>query len=231
MLDVPFHYATEGFFQVNIPVYEQALRDMKEWVESKTEDCGPKTAESMQTAPADTTTASEPEASAFPAAARQDISVVSAERGSDSDGSRSGRTQATVDLYSGVGTIGLTIGGENCVLVETDENAVREMKRNVSLLNSSSQPVLARSEDALEYITSDRVIIVDPPRAGMHTNVINRLLEALPPRIIYLSCNPVTQARDVALLLEKYNLVHHRGYNFFPRTPHIEHLVVLERAA
>lgn len=170
ILDVPFRYATEGFFQVNVPVYEQALRDMHEWIDDK----------------------------------------------------------KIVDMYSGVGTIGLTIGGEGATLVEIDEHAVREMRRNIVELGSSSEAVLAPSEKALDYISADRTIIVDPPRAGMHQAVVNRLLEAAPARIIYLSCNPVTQARDVALLAEKYGIRHHRGYNFFPRTPHIENLVILD---
>lgn len=170
VLDVPFRYATEGFFQVNIPVYEQALRDIAEWNENK----------------------------------------------------------QSVDMYSGVGTIGLTIGGDNVTLVEVDENAVREMRRNIDQLGLSANAVLAPSEKALEHIVGDKTIIVDPPRAGLHQDVINRLLETEPQRIIYLSCNPVTQARDVALLAEKYGIRAHRGYNFFPRTPHIENLVVLD---
>lgn len=173
ILDVSFDYAVEGFFQINIPVYEQALRDMREWVSDK----------------------------------------------------------PTVDLYSGVGTIGLTIGGENVTMVEINEHAVREMKRNITALDREKtiKAILAPSEGALEYITSDKTIIVDPPRAGLHEDVIGKLLEVKPDRIIYLSCNPVTQARDVARLAEVYGVKSHRGYNFFPRTPHIEHLVILDR--
>jgi 23S rRNA (uracil1939-C5)-methyltransferase len=89
--------------------------------------------------------------------------------------------------------------------------------------------VLAASEDALDYITHDATVILDPPRAGLHEKVTEKLLEAAPQRIIYLSCNPVTQARDVARLAEKYGIRHHQGYNFFPRTPHIEHLVILDK--
>jgi 23S rRNA (uracil1939-C5)-methyltransferase len=133
-----------------------------------------------------------------------------------------------VDLYSGVGTIGLTIGGSDALLVEIDEYAVKEMKRNIVSHGLDATAVHAPSEQALEHITRDRTIIVDPPRAGLHNAVIERLLEVKPARIIYLSCNPVTQARDVALLATSYGVGYHRGYNFFPRTPHIEHLVVLE---
>lgn len=170
ILDIPFHYAAESFFQVNIPVYEQALKNMREFI----------------------------------------------------------TVDKCVDLYSGVGTIGLTIGGKHVTLVENNEYAVAEMKRNIEALRSSAEAVLAPSEKALEYINGDMTVIVDPPRAGMHQAVIDRLLETKPPRIVYLSCNPVTQARDVALLAEHYGIRHHKGYNFFPRTPHIEHLVILD---
>jgi len=172
ILSVPFRYATEGFFQVNVPVYERALKDMEQWVNEGT---------------------------------------------------------AVIDFYSGVGTIGLTIGGDHVTLVEVCEDAVREMKANIQALHKTATAVLAPSEKALEYITSDATVILDPPRAGLHDAVTERLLETLPPRIIYLSCNPVTHARDVAKLLERYEIVSHEGYNFFPRTPHIEHLAVLER--
>ena len=173
VLDVPFRYATEGFFQVNIPVYEQALRDMKQWVEDK----------------------------------------------------------PVIDLYSGVGSIGLTIGGDDVTLVEINEDAVREMKRNITELGreESATSILAASEKALDCITSEACVIVDPPRAGLHADVITKLIEVAPQRIIYLSCNPVTQARDVALLATKYGIRAHQGYNFFPRTPHIEHLVILDK--
>ena len=177
ILGVAFNYACEGFFQVNIPVYEKALSDMKAWI-----NCNEKL--------------------------------------------------STLDLYSGVGTIGLTIGGDDVTLVEINEHAVAEMQRNITKLNRpNAKAILAPSEKSLEYITGKQIVIVDPPRAGLHSDVTNRLLETEPPRIIYLSCNPVTQARDVSLLQEKYEIVHHQGYNFFPRTPHIEHLVVLDKKA
>lgn len=174
ILDVPFTYAVEGFFQINLPVYEQALRDMQQWIPTN---------------------------------------------------------KPAVDLYSGVGTIGLTIGGDNITMVEINEHAVREMERNITALQreQAAKAILAPSESALDHITGDATIIVDPPRAGLHDDVVAKLLEAAPNRIIYLSCNPVTQARDVAKLAEGYGVKAHRGFNFFPHTPHIEHLVVLDR--
>jgi 23S rRNA (uracil1939-C5)-methyltransferase len=136
--------------------------------------------------------------------------------------------KSVIDMYSGVGTIGLTIGGPDVTLIETDEPAVQEMRRNIDTLKLAATAVHAPSETALEYIRDDAIVIVDPPRAGLHTAVIERLLAVNLSRIIYLSCNPVTQARDVALLAERYGIRHHVGYNFFPCTPHIEHLVILE---
>ncbi|MGV9001783.1 MAG: class I SAM-dependent RNA methyltransferase [Candidatus Saccharimonadaceae bacterium] len=171
ILDVPFSYATEGFFQINLPVYEQALKDMSEWIV---------------------------------------------------------KDKQTVDLYSGVGSIGLTIGGDDVTLVELNEYAVHEMKQNIYELKKKATAVLAASEQALDYIKGDKTIIVDPPRVGLHDDVVWRLIDEKPQRIIYLSCNPVTQARDIAKLTKVYGIKAHRGYNFFPHTPHIEHLVVLD---
>ena len=170
---IDFRYATESFFQINLPVYERALKDMAEWVDP---------------------------------------------------------AKPTVDMYSGVGSIGLTIGKGNLTMVEINASAVAEMEENIEQLGRTDVvAVLAPSEKALEYITGDATVIVDPPRAGLDGDVIARLLEVTPERIIYLSCNPATQARDVKLLDEVYEVSAQQGYNFFPRTPHIEHLVVLTR--
>ncbi len=87
--------------------------------------------------------------------------------------------------------------------------------------------VLAKSEEVLDYIAPDQTVILDPPRAGCDRRLIKKLNEIKPKTIIYLSCNPATQARDVKLLLENYHIKIVKTFNFFPRTPHIENLVVL----
>ena len=238
ILGVPFRYACESFFQVNIPVYEQALRDMKEWVPY---DCNSqhsgrqlghhqKKPEQHGTNSQHGSSNSFSEGFAFPAKARQErqLNQLAARRPEEKDVCETG--EPTLDLYAGVGTIGLTIGGDNVTLVEINADAVREMQRNITELGrTDARAVLAPSEQALNYITGKEIVIVDPPRAGLHPDVIATLLQQLPTRIIYLSCNPVTQARDVSLLQEKYEIIHHQGYNFFPRTPHIEHLVILDK--
>jgi 23S rRNA (uracil1939-C5)-methyltransferase len=132
----------------------------------------------------------------------------------------------TVDMYSGVGSIGIPLGRTQ-VLVEADEENVRMAKLNVG--NLPIKVVHTTSENALEYIDDAHALIVDPPRAGLHTAVVDRILDVEPPQVIYLSCNPSTQARDVKKLLQKYKIRAIEGFNFFPRTPHIESLVVLEK--
>ena len=173
VLGIDFNYATESFFQINLSVYEQALRDMKKFI---------------------------------------DIS------------------KPTVDLYSGVGSIGLTIGAGDLTLVEINEPAVEEMRRNIAELGreKTTKAILSPSEKALEFIEKGANLIVDPPRSGMNREVCEKILEIEPEKVIYLSCNPTTQARDVAILSKKYDIIYARGYNFFPRTPHIENLIILE---
>jgi 23S rRNA (uracil1939-C5)-methyltransferase len=128
-----------------------------------------------------------------------------------------------VDMYSGVGVIGISVGAKT--LVESDQHNITMAKKNTV---KGVQVVHASSETALDYITSGSTIIVDPPRAGLHKDVVARLLEEKPAQIIYLSCNPSTQARDIKLLEEFYKISYAQGFNFFPRTPHIESLIVLE---
>lgn len=220
ILGIPFRYACEGFFQVNIPVYEQALRDMKEWVPYN------KVSQERQL---DQLAAHGYTDNQQRAIFQKKSGQLHVGPGLFSDDIRAVRL-STLDLYAGVGTIGLTIGGGNVTLVEVNADAVREMQRNITELGrTDARAVLAPSEQALNYITGKEIVIVDPPRAGLHPDVIATLLQKLPPRIIYLSCNPVTQARDVALLQQSYQIAWHRGYNFFPRTPHIEHLIILDK--
>lgn len=130
----------------------------------------------------------------------------------------------SVDFYSGVGAIGLTVGSTK--LIESNHVNVAMAKLNAA--GTHTEVVGVSAELATEHIDERHFVIVDPPRAGLQDAFIKQLLTALPPKVVYLSCNPSTQARDVKLLLEKYNIVDGRGFNFFPRTPHIESLVVLE---
>ena len=157
------------------------------------------------------------------------------------------KTDKVLDYYSGVGTIGLsTASDKELTLVEVDRFAFDELCRNIQSLNQNDQnsikphlyeyqsknirAIFDKSENVLSYIEPDATIILDPPRAGCDENLITKLSEIKPETIIYLSCNPATQARDVKKLLNQYKIKTIQTYNFFPHTPHIENLVILEKS-
>ena len=135
-----------------------------------------------------------------------------------------------LDLYAGVGSIGLSVAkeGQSLTLVEVNGAAVEEMRNNAAG-RPNTECILAKSEDVTSYITPDHITILDPPRAGCDKKLIEKLLEIQPKKIIYLSCNPITQARDVAMLSKVYKYSDAKPFNFFPHTPHIENLITLEK--
>jgi 23S rRNA (uracil1939-C5)-methyltransferase len=114
-------------------------------------------------------------------------------------------------------------------LVESDTQSASEAKANADGKNNC-EVINAKTEKSLEHLEGKDVVIVDPPRAGLHKKVVQKITEVKPKIIVYLSCNPTTQARDVtALMGAGYIVKFAKGYNFFPRTPHIESLIVLEK--
>lgn len=140
-------------------------------------------------------------------------------------------TNDIVDMYSGVGTIGLSLESKTLTLVETEASAIPLAKENALANNKADAQIIhAPAETALEYITAGKTIIFDPPRVGLHPKILARTIAEKPKKIVYLSCNPTTQARDLSELLKAgYTLHFFEAYNFFPRTPHIETLAILER--
>ncbi|HEX8762564.1 MAG TPA: TRAM domain-containing protein [Candidatus Saccharimonadales bacterium] len=172
LLVTSFTYDADSFFQVNIPVFEQALSRIKDHLAG---------------------------------------------------------AKKIVDMYAGTGSIGLSVAAEHVDLIELDPATAAMARINATLSQAHTQVIEASTEKVLDYIPSDVPVIYDPPRAGLHDKVVERTLEALPPKIIYLSCNPATQARDLAKLIQKYDISFFEGFNFFPHTPHIETLAVLER--
>lgn len=181
ILNHEYSYSPNGFFQINLPVYEMALREIQSHI----------------------------------------------------------NTENVLDLYAGVGTIGLSVARDKkLTLVECNKAAFCELEKNCKSAASSQSSVgtgpncvLSNSEDALEYIQPDQTVILDPPRAGCDKKLVDKLLTVMPKTIIYLSCNPATQARDIKLLSEKYHIKKITPYNFFPRTPHLENLVILEKTS
>lgn len=138
-----------------------------------------------------------------------------------------------VELYSGVGVIGLVLKDLCTELygVESDPVSAEYAAMNARRLGMEGYRIVeGMAEDVNDGLFSGLdVLILDPPRAGLHKKVVKRILKTGPRRIIYLSCNPATQARDYALLREGYRIVTIQGFDFYPQTPHIETLLVLER--
>ena len=139
------------------------------------------------------------------------------------------------DLFCGVGTIGMYLS-QSCkevIGIETVPEAIEKAKvnaqvngiENIQFETGSVEHVLT-DEFKSKYPAPD-IVITDPPRMGMHPKVITALLEMEPKRIVYVSCNPATQARDIALLSEKYHLTKVRPVDMFPHTPHIESVAQL----
>lgn len=196
ILNQTYSYSPNGFFQINLPVYELALKEIQKHI----------------------------------------------------------NTDKVLDLYAGVGTIGLSVAPDkNLTLVEVDPNAFNELAKNCDQVfferirsydegeradsvttgvgdaprEKRPDAILSKSENVLDYIEPDQTVILDPPRAGCDPKLIHKLNEVKPKTIIYLSCNPATQARDIKQLLDNYQIIEQKTFNFFPRTPHIENLVIL----
>lgn len=143
-----------------------------------------------------------------------------------------GPTEPVIDFYAGVGAISLPLARNRTrtVLVESNDEAVAYARDNILANNiTGAEAHCLPAEKMTDVIDHDSTVILDPPRAGLHEKVTAALLAKRPPRIVYLSCNLSTQARDLDHLGEGYRLVFLKLYNFFPRTPHIEGLAVLER--
>jgi 23S rRNA (uracil1939-C5)-methyltransferase len=146
-------------------------------------------------------------------------------------------SQVIYDLYCGTGSIGIfcSRGAKKVVGVELIDAAVRDAKENAE----------ANEIRHAEFITGDvidicneeffnihgqpDVIITDPPRAGMHESLVNKILDIAAPLVVYVSCNPATQARDLSLLDKVYEVTRVQPVDMFPHTHHIENVVQLKR--
>jgi 23S rRNA (uracil1939-C5)-methyltransferase len=143
------------------------------------------------------------------------------------------------DLYSGTGTIALHIADDvqAVVGIEQAASAVEDARRNAALNNVRNcsfvlgdiKEVLAERRGELNTHGTPDVMIIDPPRVGMHPDVVRAVLEMNPHRIVYISCNPATQARDIALLVPRYRIEDVQPVDMFPHTFHIENIVALSR--
>ena len=139
------------------------------------------------------------------------------------------------DLYSGAGTIASYLAGKagKVIGIEYNVSAVHDARSNAELNGISN--VYFFSGDILKVMDDHFIretgqpdlIITDPPRAGMHEKVVMKILEIQPPKVIYISCNPSTQARDLSLMADKYEIVSVQPVDMFPQTHHVENVVLL----
>ncbi|HQS25025.1 MAG: 23S rRNA (uracil(1939)-C(5))-methyltransferase RlmD [Sphingobacteriia bacterium 24-36-13] len=145
-------------------------------------------------------------------------------------------SQLVYDLYCGTGSIGLFVSkfAKKLIGVEMVADAIEDAKENAALngVNHASffaGDVIDICNDAFfEAHGKADVVITDPPRAGMHEKLVKKLLEIAAPTVVYVSCNPATQARDLALLSEKYQVTKIQPVDMFPHTLHIENVVQLK---
>jgi len=140
------------------------------------------------------------------------------------------------DLYCGTGSIGIFVSkmAKQVIGVELIPAAIEDAKENAQLNHLSNTSFFAG--DVIDICNDDfftahgkpDVIITDPPRAGMHEKLVRKILEMSAPTVVYVSCNPATQARDLSLLNEKYAVTKIQPVDMFPHTHHIENVVQLK---
>jgi len=140
-----------------------------------------------------------------------------------------------LELYAGVGTIGLALAKKATHVhgVEIIDSAVSSAVENAlrnRIMNYSAECLKSEKIDQ-DILASEQVLVLDPPRSGLHPDVLKMILAKLPKKIIYLSCNPETQARDYSAIEKKYTIDRIVGYDFYPNTPHAESLLVLSLRA
>ena len=141
------------------------------------------------------------------------------------------------DLYTGTGTIANFVSryAKRVIGIEYVPEAIEDAKINSEINNISNTLFFAGdmkdilTESFISENGTPDIIITDPPRAGMHPDVVQTIIKTAPKRIVYVSCNPATQARDLSLLDDLYEVVAVQPVDMFPHTPHVENVVLLNR--
>ncbi|GHU95725.1 23S rRNA (uracil-5-)-methyltransferase RumA [Bacteroidia bacterium] len=143
--------------------------------------------------------------------------------------------QTVYDLYTGTGTIAcfLASHAHKVVGIEITPEAIGDARENARINGIGNATFFAGdmkdvlTPEFVEHNHKPDVVVIDPPRAGLHPNVVNTLLQMAPERIVYVSCNPATQARDMALLATQYRIQFVQPVDMFPHTQHVENVVLL----
>jgi len=144
--------------------------------------------------------------------------------------------ETVYDFYTGTGTIAQFVAkkAKKVIGVESVPEAIEDAKLNAKFNNIDNVEFYAGdmkdvfNNDFIKTHGQPDVIITDPPRDGMHKNVVAKILEISPKRIVYVSCNSATQARDLSLMKDQYNIIKTQAVDMFPQTHHVENVVLLE---
>ncbi|MBN2480739.1 MAG: 23S rRNA (uracil(1939)-C(5))-methyltransferase RlmD, partial [Bacteroidales bacterium] len=146
-------------------------------------------------------------------------------------------TETVYDLYTGTGTIALFLAkycekvvGIDCIdeaIADAGRNAEINHRKNIEFIAGDIKDLL--NETFILNHGRPDVIVTDPPRTGMHKDVVQSLMNISPRRIVYISCNPATQARDIQILSPLYDVVRSQPVDMFPHTAHVENVALLER--
>lgn len=175
ILDKEIKYSFDGFFQNNVEVFEEAVKEIRNF----TPEC-----------------------------------------------------ERIVELYSGVGAIGINLADKanNIQAYEISKSSVDQAKENVEANQTKNYVPTKLFSENISATTLGKadVLVLDPPRSGLNPKLISKILECKPTRIIYLSCNPMTLARDFFRLKEVYGLTELMGFDFYPQTEHLESLAILD---
>ncbi|WP_295337597.1 23S rRNA (uracil(1939)-C(5))-methyltransferase RlmD [Flavobacterium sp.] len=145
--------------------------------------------------------------------------------------------EVVYDLYTGTGTIAQFVSkqAQKVIGVEAVPEAIADAKENAKRNNISNCEFFVGdmknvfNDEFIEQHGQPDVIITDPPRDGMHKDVVEQILKIAPQKVVYVSCNSATQARDLALMDEKYKVTRVRPVDMFPQTHHVENVVLLEK--
>ena len=141
--------------------------------------------------------------------------------------------EIVLDLYTGIGSIALYLASKvkKVIGVELIPEAIEDAKINAEINGIENTEFYAGDvkEVLSGYSDTPDVIFIDPPRAGLDKKVVEQILNLKPKKIVYISCNPSTQARDIFLMKEHYNTLKSQAVDMFPHTHHIENVVLLIR--
>ncbi|GBR73475.1 23S rRNA (uracil(1939)-C(5))-methyltransferase RlmD, partial [Candidatus Termititenax aidoneus] len=188
------------FLQVNTPQAEKAYSKIKEW-------CGAVGERNRTASPLDAQNE------------RLALSVVE-------------RCRSVLDAYCGIGTIALSVAEQAAQVLGIEEapQSVKDARRNAENNGALNVRFIQgqAEKQSIETLGAPEIIIVDPPRKGLAAEMVGKILEIKPQKIIYLSCNPASLARDLKLLTSVYKVQDIVPYDFFPQTTHVETLTLLE---